>query len=114
VMGERFLLEQAVGNLLQNAVEFSSTGGVVQLEVVSQAAAVRVAIADAGPGVPAFALEKVFDRFYSLPRPDTGRKSSGLGLSIVREIARLHGGEITLENRSEGGVLATLVLPRAG
>src|SRR5688572_3563467 len=112
VMGERFLLEQAVGNLLQNAVEFSSTGGVVQLEVVSQAAAVRVAIADAGPGVPAFALEKVFDRFYSLPRPDTGRKSSGLGLSIVREIARLHGGEIGLENRPGGGACAKLRLPR--
>jgi two-component system, OmpR family, sensor histidine kinase CreC len=68
-------------------------------------------VMDNGAGVPAFALENVFDRFYSLPRPDSGRKSSGLGLSIVREIARLHGGEITLENRAEGGVRALMTLP---
>jgi two-component system sensor histidine kinase CreC len=114
VRGERFLLEQAVGNLLQNAVEFSPGGGVVNVAVATEAAVVRVAIEDGGPGVPAFAVEKVFDRFYSLPRPDTGRKSSGLGLSIVREIARLHGGEVALENRVEGGARATLVLPRGG
>ena len=73
-----------------------------------------VSVADTGPGVPAYALEKIFDRFYSLPRPDTGRKSSGLGLSIVREIARLHGGEITLANREPGaGALAVLTLPLA-
>jgi two-component system, OmpR family, sensor histidine kinase CreC len=114
VAGERFLLEQAVGNLLQNAVEFSPSEGVVTLEVATEAAMARVTISDDGPGLPAFAIEKVFDRFYSLPRPDTGRKSSGLGLSIVREIARLHGGEVTLENRCEGGARATLVLPQAG
>jgi two-component system sensor histidine kinase CreC len=58
-------------------------------------------------------LEKIFDRFYSLPRPDSGRKSSGLGLSIVREIARLHGGEVTLVNRREGGARAELTFPAA-
>ena len=62
-----------------------------------------VIVEDNGPGVPDFARERVFERFYSLPRPDTGRKSSGLGLSIVHEIARLHGGEVTLENRDGGG-----------
>jgi two-component system sensor histidine kinase CreC len=63
--------------------------------------------------VPEYALAQVFDRFYSLPRPDTGRKSSGLGLSIVREIARLHGGEVTLVNRPGGGARAELSLPLA-
>jgi two-component system sensor histidine kinase CreC len=53
----------------------------------------------------------LFERFYSLPRPDTGRKSTGLGLSIVREIARLHGGEATLGNRAEGGARAEFTLP---
>jgi two-component system, OmpR family, sensor histidine kinase CreC len=110
VSGERYLLTQAVGNLLQNAVEFSAAEGVVEIRISVEAATVVVTVDDAGPGIPAFALEKVFDRFYSLPRPHTGRKSSGLGLSIVREIARLHGGDITLENRQEGGARAKLSL----
>jgi two-component system, OmpR family, sensor histidine kinase CreC len=111
--GERYLLSQAVGNLVQNAIEFSPAASVVTIELRVDAAVIFVAVEDSGPGVPSFALEKVFDRFYSLPRPDSGRKSSGLGLSIVREIVRLHGGEITLQNRAEGGARATLSLPRA-
>jgi two-component system sensor histidine kinase CreC len=113
VRGERFLLGQAVGNLVQNAVEFSPAGAVVEVEIAMSDGVVRVGVDDTGPGVPDYALAKIFDRFYSLPRPDTGRKSSGLGLSIVREIARLHGGEVTLENRPEGGVRAELTLPVA-
>jgi two-component system sensor histidine kinase CreC len=112
VRGERFLLSQAIGNLLQNAIEFSPSGGVVSVELQYEAAAILVSVVDRGPGIPAFAMEKVFERFYSLPRPDTGRKSSGLGLSIVREIARLHGGEITLSNHAGGGALACFRLPR--
>ena len=113
VRGEKFLLGQAVGNLVQNAVQFSPAGGAVTVEISVREGMARVSVADTGPGVPEFAREKVFERFYSLPRPDTGRKSSGLGLSIVREIARLHGGEVTLENRREGGALAVLTLPAA-
>lgn len=112
VRGERFLLSQAIGNLLQNAIEFSPAGGVVGLEITNQSAAAVVRIEDHGPGIPAYALDQIFDRFYSLPRPNTGRKSSGLGLSIVQEIARLHGGDVTLENRARGGACATLSLPR--
>jgi two-component system sensor histidine kinase CreC len=111
--GEKFLLSQAVGNLVQNAIEFSPAGSKVTVNVSVESALVRVDVEDGGPGIPAYALEKVFDRFYSLPRPDTGRKSSGLGLSIVREIARLHGGEVTLTNRAGGGARASLALPRA-
>jgi two-component system sensor histidine kinase CreC len=114
VNGEHFLLTQAVGNLLQNAIEFSPPGGVVAVVSAADAETATVTVADGGPGIPAFALDQVFDRFYSLPRPETGRKSSGLGLSIVREIARLHGGEVTLGNRPEGGARAVLTLPRAG
>lgn len=113
VSAERFLLAQAVGNLVQNALEFSPEGGRVAVDVSVQGRHVAVSVSDGGPGVPVYALERVFDRFYSLPRPDTGRKSSGLGLSIVREIARLHGGEVTLENQAGGGARATLTLPVA-
>jgi two-component system sensor histidine kinase CreC len=113
VRGEKYLLSQAVGNLVQNAIEFSPAGRKVTLTIVVTVATVEVVVEDEGPGVPAYALEKVFDRFYSLPRPDSGRKSSGLGLSIVREIARLHGGEVGLTNRDGGGARASLSLPKA-
>jgi two-component system sensor histidine kinase CreC len=113
VRGDRIHLGHALGNLVQNAIEFSPAGGVVAIAIAVEAGRAVVRVDDAGPGVPAYALEKVFDRFYSLPRPDTGRKSSGLGLSIVREVARLHGGEVTLENRADGGARATLALPVA-
>ncbi|MEJ1972584.1 MAG: ATP-binding protein [Lacunisphaera sp.] len=66
---------------------------------------------DAGPGVPDYALPRVFERFYSLPRPGTERKSTGLGLALVREIAHLHGGEATLENRASGGARAVFWVP---
>jgi two-component system, OmpR family, sensor histidine kinase CreC len=113
VQGERFLLSQALGNLVQNAMEFSPAGAEVTLTLRVEGGHAHVAVDDRGVGVPAFAVEKVFERFYSLPRPDSGRKSSGLGLSIVREIARLHGGDATLANRPEGGARATLILPLA-
>ena len=76
-----------------------------------EAAEAIVTVEDTGSGVPDYALPRIFDRFYSLPRPDTGRKSSGLGLSIVREVARLHGGAATLDNRVGGGARAELWLP---
>lgn len=111
VRGERFLLVQAVGNLVQNAIEFSPRGATVHLTLRPAAGRAVVTVEDSGTGVPDYAREKIFDRFYSLPRPDTGRKSSGIGLSIVREVARLHGGDATLQNRPEGGARATLTLP---
>lgn len=113
VRGDRFLLLQSIGNLVQNAVEFSPPNGVVSLSLQSAGGCATIIVDDNGPGVPDYAIEKVFERFYSLPRPGTGRKSSGLGLSIVREVARLHGGEVTLGNRGEGGARAVLTLPLA-
>jgi two-component system sensor histidine kinase CreC len=114
VDGEHFLLTQAIGNLLQNAIEFSPADGVVTVDITHDSKNASVTIADRGPGIPAFAVAQVFDRFYSLPRPETGRKSSGLGLSIVREIALLHGGGVTLGNQPEGGACAVLTLPCSG
>lgn len=112
VRGEEFLLHQAVENLVQNALAFTPRGGKVAVSVDCSEREAVVVVEDSGPGVPDFALPQVFDRFYSLPRPDTGRKSSGLGLSITREIARLHGGRVTLVNRAGGGARAELALPR--
>lgn len=114
VSGERFLLTQALSNLLENAIAFTPAGGSLTLALSSDARHAIVTLDDTGPGLPDYALPQVFERFYSLPRPDTGKKSTGLGLSFVREIAHLHGGEITLANRADGGCRATLALPVSG
>jgi two-component system sensor histidine kinase CreC len=111
VQGEAVLLREALVNLLQNAVDFSPEGGEVGLEVATAGGKAVFTVDDAGPGVPDYALPKVFDRFYSLPRPGTERKSTGLGLALVKEIAHLHGGEATLSNRTAGGARAVLMLP---
>ena len=109
--GERVLLREALVNLLQNALDFSPTGGEVSLAASIGGGRVVFTVEDKGPGVPDYALSRVFERFYSLPRPGTARKSTGLGLALVREIAYLHSGDAALENRAEGGACATMWVP---
>jgi len=111
VRGERVLLREALVNLLQNALDFSAPGGAVDFGAAVAGARVTFTVEDRGPGVPDYALSRVFERFYSLPRPGTARKSTGLGLALVREIAHLHGGDATLANRAGGGAVATLWVP---
>lgn len=111
VDGDPFLLRQAVANLVENAIDFAPTGSTVTLALVRSGAVLEIEVRDAGPGIPDFALQRVFERFYSLPRPDGGDKSTGLGLCFAREVATLHRGNLSLVNRPEGGVLAVLALP---
>ena len=112
ISGDRFLVGQAIRNLLQNAQEFSPHGGTIVVSLRVEGGDAVLAVRDQGPGVPEFALPKVFDRFYSLARPD-GQRSSGLGLCFVREVASLHQGTATLANDPAGGAIATLRLPLA-
>jgi two-component system sensor histidine kinase CreC len=109
--GDRFLLAHAVSNLLENAVDFSPDGGTIDVALDDAEGGWRLRVSDRGPGLPDFAAERVFERFYSLPRPD-GARSSGLGLNLVREVAQLHGGVAQLGNREGGGAVAELHLPR--
>jgi len=109
--GDKLLVRQAMDNLFRNAIDFSPVGGTIRLEVIGQDDRVGFKVIDPGPGVPEFAMERIFDRFYSLPRPDTKQKSSGLGLNFAREVVALHGGELTLQN-CHPGTCATLSLPR--
>ena len=111
VRGDAVLLREALVNLLQNAVEFSPSGGAVKLSVRIEGAQMVFAVEDGGPGVPDYAVPRVFERFYSLPRPGSDKKSTGLGLALVHEIAHLHGGAATLVNRSEGGARAVITIP---
>lgn len=110
VSGDRFLLGQALANLLDNAIDFAPAGSTIEVGLRREDGEVCLSVADAGPGVPDFAADRVFERFYSLPRPD-GARSSGLGLSFVREVATLHGGTIALRNREGGGAVAELRVP---
>lgn len=105
LQGDRFLLQQAVANLVDNAIDFSPPGGRIDLTLDSSATHHRITVCDQGPGAPAYALPHLFERFYSLPRPASGRKSTGLGLAFVREVARLHGGEVSFANATVNAVL---------
>src|SRR6185369_11791059 len=100
-LGESFLLESALHNLVQNAIDFSPEGGAIRVRVScgGEGKEAEIVVEDEGPGIPDYALPRVFDRFYSLQRPATGRKSSGLGLCFVREAVELHGGVVSIANR---------------
>ncbi len=114
VLGDAFLLEIALSNMLDNAIQFCPSEGTIQVELIVRQRDLSILIANQGEPIPDYALRRVFDRFYSLPRPGGKRKSTGLGLAIVREIATLHGGAVDVRNRVAGGVEVELVLPRSG
>lgn len=110
VNGDPLLLRQAIDNLLRNALDFAPRDSGITLTTQSGAAGVLITVEDQGPGIPEFARERIFDRFYSLPRPGSGRKSTGLGLNFVREVAQLHGGSIDIECPGQG-TRALLFIP---
>lgn len=112
VAGDPLLLRQALGNLLDNAIGFAPPGSVIELTARQQGAQVELVVRDRGDGIPAYAQARLFERFYSLPRPGSG-KSTGLGLPFVREVALLHGGTVEVSNHSDGGAWARLLLPAA-
>lgn len=112
VAGERFLLRQALANLLDNALDFTPPGGELLFAAEMGAAGVELSLFNQGEAIPDYALPRLTERFYSLPRPASGRKSTGLGLNFVQEVALLHGGGLTLAN-VPGGVRASLRLPPA-
>jgi two-component system phosphate regulon sensor histidine kinase PhoR len=93
------LLEQALVNLIDNAVKFSEPGNVVQLEALREGPQVIIRVRDQGPGIPPEHLSRIFERFY---RVDAGRSrkigGSGLGLAIVKHIALAHGGRVTVSS----------------
>lgn len=111
VQGDPFLLHQAISNIIQNAIDFSPAGGRIGIAAQVEKGTLSLTVDDEGPGIPGYCRERVFDRFFSLQRPDTGKKSTGLGLNFVKEVATLHGGEILLENLPERGMCAIFSLP---
>lgn len=110
VHGEQVLLQLALANLLDNAIAFSPAGGVIEISHTRSGHHDELRVRDHGAGLPDYAQARLFERFYSLPRPDTGVKSTGLGLPLVREVAALHGGDISVANHPDGGAEARLRL----
>ncbi len=113
VQGDPFLLRRAVGNLLDNAREFSPDGGVIDVALAIDPTTAVITVRDHGPGVPDYARHQVFDKFYSLARPGSTRRSTGLGLPLVKEVVGLHGGQVTLEAARGGGTVARVTLSRS-
>jgi two-component system sensor histidine kinase CreC len=111
VEGDPFLLRRALSNMLDNAIDFAPEGSEVRIALEADARRARIVVRDRGPGIPDYARDKVFQRFYSLARPHSAKKSTGLGLAFVKEIAALHRGKAELDNAPGGGALAVLTLP---
>ncbi len=106
------LLEQALQNLASNAIKYNSPNGRIIFELVAEEKRALVRIANTGPGIPAAARERLFQRFY---RGDGSRSSRtegvGLGLSLAREIVRAHGGDVVLEDSTDASTSFCLTLP---
>ncbi len=101
---EAELVTLAIGNLIDNAIDFSPEGAAVRVELHCS----TVAVQDAGPGVPEYALARLGERFFTTARPGGQRSGSGLGLAIVRRVMLLHGGQLRVRNTA-GGCRAELL-----
>jgi signal transduction histidine kinase len=107
--GDPSLLVQAITNLLDNAIKYVPRGGHVRLAVERDRAAIRLVVADDGPGIEEAFRTRAFDRFTRMEKSRT-TAGSGLGLSLVRAVARLHGGTVRLED-AQPGLRVVLELP---
>jgi signal transduction histidine kinase len=109
VNGDRELIQQAVANLLDNAIKFSPPGGEIRLQAAAHDA-VEISVSDQGPGIPEGDRARATDRFF---RGETARQTpgSGLGLALVEAVAQLHGGSLRLDD-AEPGLRAVLTLPQ--
>ncbi|MBT8037665.1 MAG: two-component system sensor histidine kinase CreC [Verrucomicrobiae bacterium] len=110
--GDAMILKLAIANLLENAIAFSPDGGNIDLLLNTENHKEAVLhIDDQGPGLPHYAMDRVFEHFYSLPRPGSDHKGTGLGLPLVHEAVKLHEGSASLVNLPNHGCRATLRLP---
>ncbi len=109
LFGDRDMLQQAVANLLDNALKFSPQGGRIGIRLSHSGGQVLIEITDSGPGIPAEERARATERFF---RGETSRSTpgSGLGLALVLAVARLHGGDIVLDDAAPG-LRASLIVP---
>jgi signal transduction histidine kinase len=105
-------LEQMLGNLLDNAVRYTPAGGVLRLDCEAEAGHARISVSDNGIGIPAESLNHIFEPFVQLSAPDSSRRDAGLGLTLVKRLAELHGGYVRADSQGPGlGATFTIELP---
>lgn len=111
---DRTLFQRAVGNLIENSLAHTRSGGHIRLELAGQNEMLLVSVADDGCGIPAEHLSHVFDRFYRVDASRSQNNSgAGLGLAIVKSVTTLHGGDARIESTPSQGTRVTLRFPRA-
>jgi len=108
-VGDAFLIQQALYNIIDNALDFINEGGEIHIQVTHKPTAVDIYIDNTGPCIPDYALERITERFYSLPRAN-GKKSTGLGLNFVEQVVKLHKGQLSIEN-TDNGVRVHIKMP---
>ena len=113
VRGDRELLERLVGNLVENAVRHNVDGGWVRVSTGTERGVVRLVVASSGGPVTPDDVAGLFEPFRRLGTARTGGRGAGLGLSIVRSVARAHGGRAWAEPVPGGGLQVTVELPAA-
>ena len=111
IRADTALLQRALGNLLENALQYTPRGGTIRVSLVGAPGTVRVTVDDSGPGIPPAQRERVFERFVRLDASRSG-SGTGLGLAIARMIARLHGGEVGIQGSPLGGASLHMLLAR--
>jgi signal transduction histidine kinase/DNA-binding response OmpR family regulator len=115
ISGDELRLEQALQNLIQNAVKYSPGGGTITLRVECRDSHASVVVADPGIGIPTEALPQLFHRFYRAPNVDPQHISGlGVGLYVVKEIVELHGGTVEVHSEVDVGSTFTLSIPLLG
>ena len=112
IKAEKLLAEQALSNIVDNAIDFTPVNSTISIKVSESNTHVNIQVQDQGVGVPEHARRQIFRRFFSSARPDTGKQGNGLGLRFVKKIMSLHNGKVSLRNRfMEDGAVATLKFP---
>ncbi|WP_408611755.1 two-component system sensor histidine kinase CreC [Leptospira chreensis] len=113
VQGNRNYIYLSVENLIRNSVDFANENDTITIGIQEETNGfLKFSVMDEGHWIPDYALTRVTEKFYSLPRPNNNRKSSGLGLSIVNQIVNLHGGKLEIQNRNPRGVLVSIFFPK--
>lgn len=122
IRADRFWLQQTIANLLDNALDFSAESAKILIQLHHQTQQkIQLQIFNEGEWIPEYALSQIFDTYFSLPRPITQQRSSGIGLSIVKQVIEQHHGQIDIQNIQTNrltiiephkqGVLVTILLP---
>lgn len=115
VFADPDLLGRAVENLVSNAIKYSAGNTEVSIGAEPDREGVAIAVADKGYGIPESDLTRIFEKFYRVPRvEDADVPGTGLGLALVRDIAELHGGSVTVKSKIHAGSTFTLKIPKGG